>query len=76
MVDWQVTATTIYCPQIQGEVTIMVYKDWSTRCTFQSQAKNKAEGKAKCNGLDCPQINQYKEKLKAEENTKKVRERW
>ena len=32
MVDWQVTATTIYCDAVDDDVTIMVYKDWSTRC--------------------------------------------
>jgi hypothetical protein len=31
--DWQVTATTIYCDAVDDDVTIMVYKDWSTRCT-------------------------------------------
>lgn len=33
MVDWQVTATTIHCDAVDDDVTIMVYKDWSTRCT-------------------------------------------
>lgn len=33
MVDWQVTATTIYCDAVDDDVTIMVYKDWSARCT-------------------------------------------
>ena len=33
MVDWQVTATTIYCDAVDDDVTIMVYKDWSTKCT-------------------------------------------
>ncbi len=32
MVDWQVTATTLYCDAVDDDVTIMVYKDWSTRC--------------------------------------------
>jgi hypothetical protein len=30
--DWQVTATTIYCDAVDDDVTIMVYKDWSTTC--------------------------------------------
>jgi len=33
VVDWQVTATTIYCDAVDDDVTIIVYKDWSTRCT-------------------------------------------
>ena len=31
--DWQVTATMIYCDAVDEDVTIMVYKDWSTKCT-------------------------------------------
>lgn len=33
MADWQVTATTVYCDAVDDDVTIMVYRDWSTRCT-------------------------------------------
>ena len=32
MVDWQVTAKTIYCDNVDDEVTILVYKDWSANC--------------------------------------------
>jgi hypothetical protein len=31
--DWQVTAKAIYCDAVDDDVIIMVYKDWSTRCT-------------------------------------------
>jgi len=30
---WQVTATAIYCDAVDDEVTILVYKDWSTERT-------------------------------------------
>jgi hypothetical protein len=33
LADWQLTATTIYCDAVDDDVTIMVYKDWSTTCT-------------------------------------------
>lgn len=33
MADWQLTATTFYCDAVDDDVTIMVYKDWSTTCT-------------------------------------------
>ena len=33
MTDWQVTAKAIYCDAVDDDVTIIVYKDWSTRCT-------------------------------------------
>jgi hypothetical protein len=29
--DWQITATTIYCDAVDDDVTIIVYKDWSTK---------------------------------------------
>ena len=31
-IDWQVTATTIWCNAVEDEVTIMVYKDGSVKC--------------------------------------------
>ena len=33
MENWQVTATTVYCDAVDDDVTIIVYKDWSIRCT-------------------------------------------
>jgi hypothetical protein len=30
---WLVTAKTIYCDAVDDDVSIMIYKDWSTRCT-------------------------------------------
>lgn len=33
MAGWQVTATTIYCDAVDEDVTIMVYKDGSAKCT-------------------------------------------
>ena len=33
MVDWEITATTIYCDAVDDEVTLMVQADGSTRCT-------------------------------------------
>ena len=33
VLDWQITATTIYCDAVDDDVTILVYGDWSTKCT-------------------------------------------
>jgi len=33
MVDWQVTAVTLYCDSVDEEVTVQIYKDWSATCT-------------------------------------------
>jgi len=35
--NWQVTATTIFCDIVGQETTIMVYKDWSTACTYHKR---------------------------------------
>ena len=84
MVDWQVTAVTIYCDAVDDEVTIMVHKDWSAKCTGHDkywqpdrEAANqlKKRGKRlsrrlKCEGLECSRILQYKKKLLSEEPAK------
>jgi hypothetical protein len=78
MVNWQLTATTIYCDAVDDEVTVMVYKDWSTRCTGFNKytGKDKVTGKrqsrqtehsTRCEGLECARVIQYVNKLKAEE---------
>jgi hypothetical protein len=33
LADWQVTATTIYCDAVDDDVTILVYKDLTAKCT-------------------------------------------
>jgi hypothetical protein len=33
VVDWQVTATPIYCGALDDDMTIIVCKDWSARST-------------------------------------------
>ncbi len=84
MVDWQVTAATIYCDAVDDEVTIMVYKDWSLKCTgydkYSQPGKEttsllKKKGKRlncqlECQGLECNRIIQYKKKLLSEEPVK------
>ena len=80
MVNWQITATTIYCDAVDDEVTLMVYKDGSTKCTgykkyYQpgKEARQLLERKSKqlnrklkCEGLECYRVVQYREKLFAE----------
>ena len=84
MVDWQITATTIYCDAVDEEVTLMVHKDWSTKCTgyrkYGEPSKdmlNILKEKSKqlkrqlgCTGLECPRVTEYKEKLSTEEADK------
>jgi hypothetical protein len=77
---WQITATTINCDYVDEAVTIMVDKDWTTRCTWYRRYKQKANenGKAKfekeirvkipkCAGTECPLALNYRDKLIQEE---------
>jgi len=81
MTNWQVTATTIYCDAVDDEVTLLVYKDWSAKCTGYSKYGERSKDTIKllkkkagqlkrqlgCAGLECYRVIQYKEKLFSEE---------
>ena len=81
MLDWQVTATTIYCDAVDDEVTMLVYKNGSAQCTaYQRYGKpdketvklmRKKERQLKrhlaCEGSECYRIVQYRDKLFGEE---------
>jgi len=77
---WQITATTIKCDMVDEYVTLMVYKDWSTKCVWYSRNKQKTvEDKNykvdrklkpkvdKCQGPNCSYVTSYKDKLVKEE---------
>ena len=85
MVDWQVTATTIYCDAVDDDVTILVYKDGSAKCTGyakyiesvtkETANKLKQKGKKlgrelKCEGPLDHRVTDYRDKLFAEEEAK------
>jgi len=78
---WQITATTIRCEMVDDFVTIMVNKDWSTRCAWYNRYKQKAlddkkqkfdkkvrAKMEKCAGPDCSYVAEYREKLIQEES--------
>ena len=81
MASWKVTATTIYCDAVDDEVTVLVYKDFSTKCTGHNkylkptkEIDNLLKKKSKqlgrqlvCPGLKCSSVTQYQEKLSQEE---------
>jgi len=80
---WQVTATTIYCEIINDYVTIMVYNDWHSKCTWCEKNKqptgvgHKLSGNMrarvdKCLGPECKYISDYRDKLIKEETGKAV----
>jgi hypothetical protein len=77
MVDWQVTATTIYCDAVDDEITIIVYQDGTVKCTGRQKytqpgketakemkRKSKQVGKQLgCKEDECSAIIQYRDKL-------------
>jgi hypothetical protein len=81
MVNWQVTATTIYCDAVDEEVTVMVYGDMSVKCTGYAKfgqpvaqmldvLKKKSRQLNRslgCEGQECHRVIQYKKKLMAKE---------
>ncbi len=84
MVNWQVTGTTIYCDDVDDEVTILVYKDWSVKCTgykeygkpskdttnLLKKKSRQLKRRLECAGPECHRAIQYKEKLLSEEAKK------
>jgi len=80
LAKWQITATTVHCGLVDDFVTIMVSKDWSTKCVWYKRHKQKAlEDKKqkfgremrfkveKCQGLECSYVTGYRDKLIREE---------
>jgi hypothetical protein len=76
MADWQITATTIFCEDVDDEVTLLIYGDGTSKCTAQPKyaqpdkntvkalkKKSKQTGKTLgCRGADCPRIPEYRKK--------------
>ncbi|MBI2869209.1 MAG: hypothetical protein HYX96_05225 [Chloroflexi bacterium] len=79
MVNWSVTATTIYCDAVADEATLMVFKDGTVKCTAFRKYRETAGGRrllAKrgrqvgrplaCDGPVCPRGAAYRDRLFAE----------
>jgi hypothetical protein len=77
MIDWQITAKTIYCEAVDDEVTLMVYRDRPARCTgckkyagtdstILSLIKEKSKRlkrPVRCEGDNCLRLNVYREQI-------------
>ena len=84
MASWKITATTIFCDAVDDEVTVLVYSDFSTKCTGHQkyltptkEVNNLLKKRGKrlgrelaCRGLKCPLVMHYQEKIVAEEAKK------
>ena len=76
MADWQITATTIYCADVDDEVTLLIYSDGASKCTGHQKyarpdketarlikKKNRQSGKPPgCSGPGCRLIAEYRKK--------------
>jgi hypothetical protein len=81
MTDWQTTAKTIYCDAVDDEVTILIFKNFSLRCTgckkytelnditlnIIKEKNHRLKRPIKCEGEQCHRVAGYKEKILAEE---------
>ena len=81
MTNWQITAKTIFCDAVDDEVTLMVYKNNSVRCTgcqkygqpnsitrqIIKEKTRKLKRPIKCEGELCVRITDYREKILHEE---------
>lgn len=81
MANWQITATTVYCSAVDDEVTLIVLKDGTARCTglkkyTEPSAETARAIKTKsrelrcpiaCRGADCSVAVEYRDRLFAEE---------
>jgi hypothetical protein len=79
--DWQITAKTIYCDAVDDEVTVLINKDFSVRCTgfkkynqpnditlgIIKKKTGRLKRPLKCEGEQCPRVIGYKEKIVSEE---------
>ena len=85
MVDWKITAATICCEDVDDEVTLLVYKDGTAKCTSSGKYTKpdkdtakavKAKGKALkrqivCKGDECSRVTEYRDRIFAEEPAQK-----
>jgi hypothetical protein len=81
MSNWQITAKTIFCQAVDDEVTVMVNKDQSVRCTglkkynepnditrkLVSEKNRRLKRTIKCEGEGCSLMAGYKAAILAEE---------
>ena len=84
MVNWTITATTIYCDSVEDEVTFIANRDGQLQCTGYKRyfkpgretarlmkIKSKQAGKKiVCEGLECSRVTQYRSKLISEKGGK------
>ena len=81
MIDWQITAATIYCEDVDDEVTVIVQRDGLARCVgfakygapdkdtaaLMKQKSRRLKRHLECIGPECRRVTHYRDRLFAEE---------
>jgi hypothetical protein len=74
MPGWQLTATTIYCDDLSDEVTVIVQKDWTLKCTgarrladLRAGGKKRSDLPPACDPSTCRRVLAYRARLQGEE---------
>jgi len=81
MADWKVTAATIYCEDVDDEVTVIVQRDGAVRCVgftrygklnkdtarMMEQKSRQLQRRLECTGPECRRVIDYRDRLLAEE---------
>ncbi len=82
MTNWQITAKTIFCDAVDDEVTLIVQKDSSVRCTgckkygqpnsitlrIIKEKTRRLKRAIKCEGEPCVRLTGYREQILNEES--------
>jgi len=78
MIDWELTATTIYCESVGDEVTLLVSDDGACRCTGRrkyagpdeaTSRKGRKPGRPVCAPAECAIMVRYREKVLGEDGS-------
>ena len=80
MIDWQITAKTIFCEAVDDEVTVLVQKSGAVHCTgfrkydqpnditrtLVKEKTRKLKRPIRCEGESCSRVTGYKNQIMAE----------
>jgi len=82
MVNWKITAATIFCDNVDDEVTLLVYNDGAVKCVscpkylqpdketakIIKEKSKRLKRQVACAGSGCTRVTQYRDRLLAEES--------
>lgn len=66
MVDWYVTAVTVYCNVVDRYTTLLIYEDGSTKCSIHKKLREVIQ----CDGPECHRLIDYCNKVFTEDGNR------